>query len=157
MSKEIEKEFDKIYELEKQIIFEKFNSNTAWEIGNMLYERAKDENKIITISIVLNGHKLFYYSFEGTSPSNDKWITRKENTVNHFYKSSYEMALLMQTKKDTLTNRYGLPSESYAAAGGSVPIIMKNTGIVGTITVSGMAQEEDHYFITDIIKEYLKK
>ena len=157
MSEEINKELNRIHELQEKLIFEEFNSDTAWDIGNMLYERAKREKRIVTISIVLNGHKLFYYSFKGTNPSNDKWIIRKENTVNHFFKSSYEVAILMEIKKDNLTNRYGLPSDNYAASGGSVPIIIKNTGIVGTITLSGMSQEEDHYFITDIIEEYLEK
>ncbi|MEQ8155528.1 MAG: heme-degrading domain-containing protein [Clostridiaceae bacterium] len=157
MSLDINKEIDRMHELQETLIFEEFNSDTAWILGNMLYKRAKEENKVITISIVLNGHKLFYYSFEGTSPDNDQWIVRKENTVKYFFKSSYETALLMKIKKDSLTNRYGLPAEHYAAAGGSVPIIINNTGVVGTITVSGMAQEEDHYFVTDIIEEYLKK
>lgn len=157
MRQEINKELDRIHELQSKLIFEEFNSDTAWQIGNMLYERAKLEQMIITISIVLNGHKLFYYSFEGTNPSNDKWIVRKENTVNHFFKSSYEIALLMEIKKDNLTNRYGLPVDSYATAGGGVPIIIKNTGVVGTITVSGGSQEEDHYLITDTIGEYLKR
>lgn len=156
MDQDINKELDKIHELQAKLIFQEFNSDTAWEIGNMLYERAKKESKIITISIILNGRRVFYYSIEGTSPSNDKWVSRKENTVNHFFKSSYEVALLMQLKKDNLVNRYGLPADSYAASGGSVPIILKNTGVVGTITLSGMAQDEDHYFITDTIEMYLK-
>jgi uncharacterized protein (UPF0303 family) len=138
LADDISKELDKIHELQERLIFKEFNSKTAWEIGNMLYERAKKENKIITISIVLNGHRLFYYSFD------------------YFFKSSYEVALLMQIKKDNLSNRYGLPADSYAASGGSVPIILENTGVVGTITLSGMAQDEDHYFITDIIGSYLK-
>jgi len=157
MSEEMNTELDKIHELQGRLIFAEFNSDTAWDIGNLLYNRAKQEKKIIAISIVLNGHKLFHYAFPGTDPSNDQWIKRKENTVNYFFKSSYEMALLMQIKKDTLANRYGLPPESYTASGGSVPIMIKNTGIVGTITVSGMRQEEDHYFIMDIIETYLKK
>jgi uncharacterized protein (UPF0303 family) len=157
MIEEINKELDRIHELQDQLIFEEFNSDTAWDIGNILYERAKREKKIIVISIVLNGHKLFYYSFAGTNPSNDQWIIRKENTVNYFFKSSYEVVLLMQIKKDNLSNRYGLSPERYTASGGSVPIIIKNTGIVGTITISGMTQEEDHYFITDSIEFYLRK
>jgi uncharacterized protein (UPF0303 family) len=155
MSQDIDNELNRIHSLQEKLIFQEFNSETAWNIGNMLYERAKREKKIITISIVLNGHKLFYYSFEGTDPSNDRWIIRKENTVNYFYKSSYELSILMQIKKDNLANRYGLSSEYYVASGGSVPIIIKNTGVVGTITVSGMSQEEDHYFIMDILEKYL--
>lgn len=157
MSQEAEREIEKLQALQQELVFEEFNCDTAWTIGSMLYERAKREKKVITISIVVNGHRLFYYSFEGTTPNNDAWISRKENTVNQFFKSSYEVALLMQIKKDNLTNRYGLPAEKYAASGGSVPIIIKSTGVIGTITVSGMAQNEDHYFVMDIIRKYLNK
>jgi len=157
MNQDIYNELDKIKKLHDTLVFEQFNHDTAWDIGNRLYERAKREQRVITISIVLHGHKLFYYSFANTSPSNDQWIMRKENTVNHFFRSSYEVALLMQIKKDDLAHRYGLSPERYVASGGSVPILIRNTGIVGTITVSGMTQEEDHYFITDSIESYLKK
>lgn len=157
MSENVNAELARIHELQERLTFTEFTSDTAWNLGNILYERGKREKKSITISIVLNGHKLFYYSFAGTNPSNDQWIIRKENTVNYFFKSSYEIALLMELKKDNLTNRYGLPAASYAMAGGSVPIIIKNTGIVGTITVSGMSQDEDHYFVMDSIEFYLKK
>ncbi len=34
--------------------------------------------------------------------------------------------------------------EEYAFHGGSFPIIVKGTGLVGTLTISGLAQELDH-------------
>ena len=45
--------------------------------------------------------------------------------------------------------------QEYAAHGGSFPIILKGSGVVGTITVSGLAQEEDHLLVVNTLRDYL--
>ena len=56
-----------------------------------------------------------------------------------------------------MTNRYGLPAADYAAAGGSVPLLIAGMGMTGTITVSGLSEEEDHELVTGEILRYLKE
>jgi len=34
-------------------------------------------------------------------------------------------------------------------------VIVKGTGVVGTITISGLPQEEDHKFVVQGIRKYL--
>ncbi len=155
MREEIIKELETIREGQRGLIFDKFNNNTAWTIGNMIYEKAKKENYPITISITLGGQKLFYYSFEGTAPTNDDFIRRKENAVYKFFKSSYEMHLFAKLQDENFMEFYGLSSLDLVLAGGSVPIRVKSVGVVGTVTVSGLAQEEDHELVTQVIREYL--
>ena len=49
-----------------------------------------------------------------------------------------------------------LISESlYAAHGGCFPVIIKGTGVIGTLTVSSLAREEDHQLVMQGINEYL--
>ncbi len=45
--------------------------------------------------------------------------------------------------------RYNLPEEDYAAHGGCFPIIVEGTGIVGSVTVSGLPQREDHNLVVE--------
>jgi uncharacterized protein (UPF0303 family) len=56
-----------------------------------------------------------------------------------------------------LEEAYQISESHYAAHGGCFPIIVKGTGMVGTITVSGLAQEEDHKLVVQAIREYLTK
>ena len=45
----------------------------------------------------------------------------------------------------------------YAPHGGCFPVFIKGSGLIGTITVSGLAQEDDHQLLVDVIRDYLKK
>lgn len=146
---------EKIRAIEKQrdeIAFISFSNAQACELGWKMYEAARTEGKSIVISITKNRQQIFYAALDGTSKNNDDWIKRKENTAYYFGKSSYEMALYMKLKKDTLWNRYGIEKKDYAQAGGSVPVVMKDAGMIGTVTVSGMTEEEDHEFVIKALK-----
>ncbi len=138
---------------EKELQFTQFTNETALKIGLLLIERAKKESKSITIDINRNGHQLFHYSFEGTSPDNDQWVLRKSRVVNRFHMSSHRMWAWLSKINGSFEQNYKVSSSDYAASGGAFPITIKNVGIVGTIAVSGMAQEIDHQWVVDAIKE----
>ena len=52
----------------------------------------------------------------------------------------------------TLEKTFGLDEKDFIAKGGSIPIFIKNVGMVGVITVSGLHDEEDHKIIIDALK-----
>jgi len=105
----------------------------------------------------MNGHQLFHYSFPGTSPDNDEWVKRKINTVTRFGHSSFYMGQYLKSLGKTIEEVFLVPESLFAAHGGCFPIILKGSGVVGTITVSGLAQEEDHQLVVDVIEEYLQR
>lgn len=146
----------KIEEQEKTLIFKSFDSSSALKIGLSIVEKGKRFRKGITIDISKNGQQLFHYSFDGTAPDNDEWIKRKNNVVNRFYKSSFSIGLKLKILEKSIEEKYFLSSKDYAPYGGAFPIIIENTGVTGTITVSGLNQEEDHKLVTEAIAEYLK-
>ncbi|KAI8384165.1 hypothetical protein BD560DRAFT_431407 [Blakeslea trispora] len=45
--------------------------------------------------------------------------------------------------------------KEYATHGGAFPLKIKNVGVVGTITVSGLAQQDDHNLVAEAIQEYI--
>lgn len=146
-------------ELEKQemeLVFKHFDSTTALKIGLILIEKGKSFDKGITIDITKNNHQLFHYSFEGTSPDNDEWIKRKNNVVNRFYKSSLSLGLKLKITGKSIEEKYLISSMDFCPYGGAFPITIEHVGTIGTITVSGLSQEEDHNLVTETIREYLK-
>jgi len=144
---------------EETLQFTEFSNETALQLGLLMVGKAKERNLPIAIDITKNGQKLFYYAFEGTSADNEYWIAGKARVVNRFGRSSYYVGLSMRERGTKFETGWPIGSDGYAPYSGSFPIVIKNVGNVGTITVSGLidAEESDHNFVIDSIKEFILK
>ena len=142
---------------EEELQFTKFNADIAWQICADLVARAQSDSLPITIDIMQGTHQLFHFSCLGTSADNDEWVKRKVRLVYRFGHSSFYMGQLLKSKGKHIEEAYLIAESEYAPHGGCFPIIIKGTGIVGTITVSGLAQEDDHQLVVDTIRNYLKR
>jgi uncharacterized protein (UPF0303 family) len=146
-----------IEEQEKRLRFDSFTNDDALTIGLMLIEKAKEENKKIAIDIVRGGQQIFRYAFEGTSPDNDFWIAGKTHLVNRMFTSSLKFETIVKNTGKPLSEIIHTEGNYFLAGGGSFPIIVKNVGVVGTITVSGLTGYEDHMMVVDALTEFLEK
>lgn len=144
-----------LLEEEDKIIFEKFDNDIALEIGNIIVEKAKQNNKKIVVQICKNRHLIFHYSLEGTSPDNNEWVRRKMEIVHRFFHSSYYIGQKLKSENKTIEEKYLIDRKEYAPFGGAFPINVKGVGIVGAIAISGMSQKEDHEMVVNTLKEYL--
>ena len=142
---------------EQQLQFVSFNEDTAWQIGCWLVEHATKNKLPITIDIRRCEHQLFHASRPGTSADNDEWVKRKVRLVNRFGHSSYYLGQLLKSQGKSIEEMFLLPESEYAPHGGCFPIIIKGTGVVGTITVSGLPQEDDHKVVVQALKQYLEE
>jgi uncharacterized protein (UPF0303 family) len=140
---------------EQELQFSRFNEETAWEIGIQLVEHAKRKGLPVTIDITRGSHQLFHASLTGTSADNDEWIKRKVRLVYRFGHSSFYMGQLLKSKGKSIEQAYLISESEYGPHGGCFPAIVKGTGMVGTITVSGLSQEEDHKLVIQAIRDYL--
>jgi uncharacterized protein (UPF0303 family) len=140
---------------EEQLRFAHFTNDTAFEVGMLFVETARREGLALTIDICRHEHQLFHVALPGTSPDNDAWVQRKNRVVNHFGHSSYYVGMLTKSKGVTLQERSLLDPMQYAAHGGAFPIIIEHVGVVGTITVSGLPQADDHAFVVRVLAQYL--
>ena len=146
---------EQLLQEEAELQFSIFDEDTAWQLGSKLVTRAIAERLPITIDITRNTHQVFHASRPGTSADNDAWVKRKVRTVYRFGHSSFYIGQLLKSKGKKIEEAYLISERLYAAHGGCFPIIVKGTGMVGTVTVSGLPQEEDHKVVVQTIKEYL--
>lgn len=146
---------NQLLELEQELQFVKFNETIAWQIGSQLVEYGRKEKLPITIDITRGTHQLFHASLPGTSTDNDEWVKRKVRLVYRFGHSSFYVGQLLKSKGKSIEEAYLLSETEYAPHGGCFPVIVKGTGMVGTITVSGLPQEEDHKLVVQTIRTYL--
>jgi uncharacterized protein (UPF0303 family) len=140
---------------EQELQFIRFNEATAWQIGSQLVEQGVKENLPITIDVTRGTHQLFHASLAGTSADNDEWVKRKVRLVSRFGHSSFYMGQSLKSKGKSIEDAYLLSEKDYAPHGGCFPVIVKGTGMVGTITISGLPQEEDHKLVVQAIRKYL--
>lgn len=146
-----------LLEQEQELQFASFNETTAWQIGTQMVEHAMRENLPVTIDITRGQQQLFHYSMPGTAADNDEWVKRKVRLVNRFGHSSFYMGQLLKHKGKTIEQSYLISESEFAAHGGCFPITVKGTGMVGTITVSGLPQEEDHKLVIESIHAFIAK
>jgi uncharacterized protein (UPF0303 family) len=91
----------------------------------------------------------------GTTPDNIDWIRRKKNVAALFRRSSYAVGLGLRERQTTLAERHGLPVRDYVANGGCFPIMIQGTGMIGTITVSGLPERADHELVVEVLARHL--
>jgi uncharacterized protein (UPF0303 family) len=139
---------------EAELRLPRFDHDTAWRLGLSLRELAVARNQSIVIDIRRFGQPhqpLFYTALSGTTPDNPRWVQRKSNVVARFHRSSYAIGLMLAQDNRTFAERYSLPDADYAAHGGSFPLHVDGAGIIGSITVSGLPQREDHNLVVEAL------
>jgi uncharacterized protein (UPF0303 family) len=150
----IQDDISTIARQEKELILPAFDNDIAWSLGLTLRELAVARRHPIVIDIRRFGQPyqpLFYSALPGTTPDNARWVQRKSNVVARFHRSSYAVGLYLQHNGTSIPEKYGLPEADYASHGGSFPIHVAGAGIIGSITVSGLPQREDHNLVVEAL------
>ncbi|SNY93182.1 Uncharacterized protein, UPF0303 family [Cohaesibacter sp. ES.047] len=141
---------------EEDLRFETFSVADAHEVGRRLVALAEKRSLSIAIDITCGDHCLFHMALKGTSPDNAQWILRKRRVVNRFHHSSLFMGATCRLAGQSLEQKYMLPDNQFAAHGGAFPIRLKDGAVIGTVTVSGLPQIEDHALVVEVLQDYLK-
>jgi uncharacterized protein (UPF0303 family) len=140
---------------EQALQFTSFNNDEARALGLRLVEVAMAEQLSITVDICRHGQQLFHCALAGTSADNDEWIKRKNRVVNRFGHSSYYMGVYYRSRGTTIQESALREPREFAAHGGAFPISIRGVGVVGTVTVSGLPQAEDHRLVVQVLRQFL--
>jgi uncharacterized protein (UPF0303 family) len=136
---------------EQQLQLARFDEDTAWRLGSYVRAVAVERKLSLVVDVRRFAQPLFYAALSGTTPDNVEWVRRKGNVVARFHRSSYAIGLELEEKKSNLFDRYGLPVADYASHGGSFPLRVAGAGFIGSITVSGLPQRDDHQLAVEAL------
>lgn len=148
-------ELESLLDQEERLQFSSFDEEKAWELGSLLVAEAKKLRLPIAVDIRRGERQLFHASLKGASADNDQWILRKTRTVLRWGHSSFYMNRFLASLGKTIGEKYFVSDQEYAAAGGCFPILVRGTGLVGTVAVSGLPQEEDHRLVVRCLEAVL--
>jgi uncharacterized protein (UPF0303 family) len=140
---------------EEELQFSSFTNDDAWDLGCALVAAGRERGAPVAISVVRNGHRLFAAALTGATPDNDSWIRRKERVVARFGHSSLAVRQFFAERGTPFEQQSGLDPQEYAAHGGCFPVIVPSVGPVGTVTVSGLPQVEDHAMVAAALRARL--
>ena len=132
---------------EKALTFQEFDEGTALKLGLAIRDEAERRGFAVAIDIRFAHRQLFFFAMPGTGPDNIEWIRRKVNTCLRFQKPSYAVGRGWAARGIGPSVERGLDPMDYVGAGGAFPIRLKGTGVVGTVTVSGVPERDDHMLV----------
>ncbi|MCK6600717.1 MAG: heme-binding protein [Bacteroidetes bacterium] len=136
----------------RQIVLPAFSNRTAFEMGQKICELAQSRNQKIAVEIARLTHPVFLFVDDTLPADKQNWIRRKANVAKRFEESSLAVKLDLAAGKMTLEKTFGLDEKDYLAKGGSIPVFVRQAGMVATITVSGLHDEADHQLILDALR-----
>lgn len=135
-----------------KIELDAFSNTIAMDMGIRIVELARSRNQAIAIEISRLNQSVFLYVEDGLPADKHNWLRRKANLAKYFEESSLAVRHTLERRSMSLEKPFGLDEKDYVAKGGSIPVFVKNAGLIATITVSGLRDFEDH----DIIIEALR-
>jgi uncharacterized protein (UPF0303 family) len=137
---------------ERRLVLPHFTCDDAWALGSTLVDLARDRQAPVAIDIRKGIQQLFHCALPGASADNDSWIDRKRRVVERYGTSSLLVGTRFRSQGQTFEEKSRLDPRWYAAHGGSFPVIVEGAGVIGTVTVSGLPQAEDHALVVEALE-----
>lgn len=157
MIENMDEQLKQMEQEEQELWFSSFTNDTALELGLAVVEAARQSGKRITVDVTRAGQRLFLHAMEGTSVENEDWIRRKNNVSHYFGTSSWHIACRLRSEGTTMEEKHGLPVADYVGAGGAFPLLVRGEGQIGTVTVSGLPDQEDHDLLISTLRRFLSQ
>jgi uncharacterized protein (UPF0303 family) len=154
---DILKDLKKIQAQENALQLDRFDMETAWRLGSIVRQLAAERGHAIAVEVRRGTLPVFFTYFEGATANNADWIRRKTNSTMHFERSTYALGLDYQQRGVSVSTRTALPERDFVTDGGCFPLRVKNAGLVGTLTVSGLDQRADHELAVEALCKLLGK
>lgn len=155
MAEDVAQLIAQVTEQQHRLQLDRLDNDDAWALGCLLVEMGRERGLPIAVDVRRGGHILFHASLPGTTPDNDSWVERKVRAVTRFGAPSYLLGLRARAEGTTFEALTGLSVQEYAGHGGCFPLTVRHVGPVGTVTVSGLPQADDHALVVEALERFL--
>lgn len=152
MTAQLKADLEKIKGQTAKLVFDSFDETTARALGALILDSTA--GKAVIVDIRRGNDLLFFGSNPGTSPANADWARRKRNLVNTLQVPSYAIGCEIKLGTDIIA-LMALDPRDHTPHGGCVPIVVRGAGMIGTVTVSGLPQRDDHRVATDCMAQII--
>lgn len=123
----------------------------AWALGSRLRDTAQARGLPVSIEIRFGEQLVFFHAMPGTAPVNADWARRKRNVSELLDLSSYHVGRQLLQDGSSLEAKLGVDTRDYAPHGGAVPLRLAGGTRLGTVTVSGLPQRQDHQLVVEVL------
>ncbi|PRH76769.1 heme-degrading domain-containing protein [Streptomyces solincola] len=141
---------------QQELVLPRFTHEDAWALGSLLVELARERRLPVAVDIRRGPQQLFHAALPGSSADNDAWIDRKRRVVERYGDSSLLVGARFRARGRAFDADSRLDLDRYAAHGGSFPLIVRETGVVGSVTVSGLPQRDDHALVVEALTAFVR-
>ncbi|MFH8575855.1 heme-degrading domain-containing protein [Streptomyces zaomyceticus] len=150
-----DREVSELETQEARLVLPRFTYEDAWTLGTLLVGMARERRAPVAIDIRRGPQQLFHCALPGSSADNDAWIDRKRRVVERYGVSSFLVGARFRAKGTTFEESSRLDPDRYAAHGGAFPLAVEGVGVIGSVTVSGLPQAEDHAMVVEALERLI--
>ena len=140
---------------EAELVLSRLTNTDAIALGLALLEAASSRSLPVVVDVRRGDQVLFHAALPGTSATNDAWVERKVRVVRLVGTSSLRAGAEAAAEGSTFEERQRVDPLLHAAHGGAFPLVVRDVGLVGVVTVSGLPQLEDHRLVVRVLREFL--
>ena len=142
----------RIADQERELAVFGFSAEDALRLGEIVTELARAASLPVAVNVTRGAQQAYHAGLPGSTSDNDDWIARKIETTRRFGASSLAVRLRSESRPGGFD---WLDPKVYAISGGCVPILLGDGALVGTITVSGLPDTEDHELAIAALRQLL--
>jgi uncharacterized protein (UPF0303 family) len=140
---------------EAELVLPRFRHEDAVALGLALLDAARAGSLPVVVDVRHGDQVAFHAALPGSSATNDLWVERKVRVVRLVGTSSLRAGAEAAADGVTFEARQRVDPLAYAAHGGAFPLVVRDVGLVGVATVSGLPQVEDHRLVVRVLRGFL--
>ena len=145
--------FEALTQVEQELVFTSFSRADALRLGQLINEASASYSDPIATEITINGLVVYRYFQDGSLPDSELWLERKRNAVELMQMGSLRFGCWLEKNGESLESRK-LNPDDYAPGGGGMPIVLKGTGVIGSVCVSGEPNHlDDQAIVTQALRQ----